>query len=220
MKTLKSFGCSFIYGTDLSDDISKFNDTKFSNLTWPALTAKKLNLNYECYARPGQGNFKIYTDILTNSITKDSSLFVINWTWIDRFDYIDRNESWQTLRPAQENPLQKFYYQNLHSQIHDMISNATYIVAAAQHLQDLQIPFIMTYMDHLLFETINLGWHNPKYVESLQHKLSSILTNFDGVNFLEWSCANNYAVSKQWHPLEEAHSAAADFWLPEVKKLI
>jgi hypothetical protein len=220
MTTLKSFGCSFIYGTDLSDDLSKFVENKCSNLTWPALISKKLNLNYECYARPGIGNFKIYTDILANSAAQEPSVVVVNWTWIDRFDYIDYQNSWQTLRPSEENALQKFYYQNLHSQMQDMIADATYIVAAAQHLQELQIPFVMTYMDHLLFETVDPSWHNPKYVESLQRKLSGILTNFDGMNFLDWGRANNYAVSDTWHPLEAAHTAAAEYWLPVVRQLL
>lgn len=216
MTTLKSFGCSFVYGSDLSD----CTDRNCSQSTWPALIANQLTLDYQCLARPGQGNFKIYADILANSIAKEPSVFVVNWTWIDRHDYIDRHESWQTLRPAEENPLEKFYYQNLHSQIHDMIANATYIISAAQHLQELEIPFVMTYMDGLLFETVDPVWHNPKYVESLQHKLHSLLTNFDGMNFLEWSRTRNYAVSKLWHPLESAHAAAADYWLPAVEKLL
>jgi hypothetical protein len=216
MKTIKSFGCSFVYGTDLSD----CSDHKYSQLTWPALIADHLGLEYQCFACPGQGNFKIYADILANSTPQESSVFVVNWTWIDRFDYIDHRESWQTLRPAEENSLQKFYYQNLHSQMQDMITDATYIIAAAEHLKELQIPSVMTYMDRLLFETVNPSWHNPKYVESLQRKLCSILIDFNGLNFLDWSRANKYAVSEHWHPLEDAHAAAAEFWLPAVKKLL
>jgi hypothetical protein len=216
MNTLKSFGCSFVYGSDLPD----CTDFNCSKLTWPALTADQLDIEYQCHAKPGQGNFKIYADILANSTPQEPSIFVVNWTWIDRFDYVDHRESWQTLRPAEENQLQKFYYRNLHSQIRDMIADATYIVATAQHLQELQIPFFMTYMDSLLFEKVDANWHNPKYVESLQRKLSSILTDFNSLNFLDWSRANNYAVSKRWHPLEEAHRSAAEYHYSAIKNLM
>jgi hypothetical protein len=216
MKTLKSFGCSFVYGSDLSD----CTNHSYSRWAWPALIAKQLKFKYRCLAKPGQGNFKIYCDILANSDTNKDSVFLINWTWIDRYDYIDREENWQTLRPANENHLQRFYYQNLHSQMVDIIQDATYIVAAAKHLQGLQIPYIMTYMDNLLFEPVNSACQNLKYVESLQHKLRNILVDFGDTNFLDWSYKNNFAVSERWHPLEEAHQGAANYWLPIIQNLL
>jgi len=214
MTKLKSFGCSFIYGSDLSD----CSDHTNSQLTWPALIADRLGLKYHCLARPGQGNFKIYCDILAHS--EPDSVCLINWTWVDRLDYVDANKRWQTLRPADENALQTFYYKNLHSQLVDMISDASYIVLAAQYLQEQNIPYVMTYMDQLLFETVDPNWHNPKYLESLQHKLQSILKNFDGLNFLDWSRHHNFDVSELWHPLEAAHAAAADHWLPQIQSLV
>jgi len=214
MTKLKSFGCSFIYGSELSG-----TDTIYqaSDLTWPALIAKKLNIDYECYAWPGQGNFKIYCDILANSLFNDDSVYVINWTWIDRHDYVDSQEQWNTLRPAQENQLQEFYYKNLHSQLQDMISNASWIVSAAEHLKSLNCNFVMTYMDHNLLMPIDPDWHDPRYLEVLQHKLKHLLVDFDGLNFLDWSRKNRYPVSSQWHPLETAHEAAADYWLPYIQ---
>jgi hypothetical protein len=211
---LKSFGCSFIFGSDLAD----CTGWQCSQKTWPALIAKKTGLDYECHARPGQGNFKIYCDILAHS--DQNSVCMINWTWIDRLDYVDHSESWQTLRPADENNLQTFYYRNMHSQIVDMISNASYIAMAAQHLDEQQIPYVMTYMDGLLFETVDPGWHNPKYIEPLQSRLRPVLENFSGANFLDWSKQNNFPISQAWHPLEAAHSAAADYWLPRIQSFV
>lgn len=224
MKTIKSFGCSFIYGSDLEDANIESTDyvTGFvpSSLTWPALISKQLNLTYECYALPGQGNFKIYSDILANSYQNEDSIFVINWTWIDRFDYVDNEGYWKTLRPADENQKQKFYYRHLHSQLCDMISSASYIVSASEHLASLNCPYIMTYMDYNLLTSIDANWHDPRYLEVLQKKLQKILVNFDGKNFLDWSRNNNFAISDSWHPLEQAHCAAAEYWLPAVEKLL
>jgi len=75
-------------------------------------------------------------------------------------------------------------------------------------------------MDYNLLTPVDPNWHDPKYLEVLQHKLSKILVNFDDKNFLDWSQKNNFEISSQWHPLEQAHSAAADYWLPAVKKLL
>jgi hypothetical protein len=216
MKTIKSFGCSFVYGSDLIDS----TDSDYSRFTWPGLIASNLDLEYYCTAQPGQGNFKIFCDILANSYANDQSIYLINWTWIDRYDYIDLHENWQTLRPSESLDVEKFYYRHLHSQLSDMIFSSSFIVAAAEHLQSLNCPYIMTYMDHNLLTTIDSNWHDPRYVEVLQQKLRKILVNFDGKNFLEWSSANNFAVSKSWHPLEAAHKAAADYWIPAVKKLL
>jgi hypothetical protein len=216
MKTIKSFGCSFVYGSELFD----CTDIDHSNLTWPALIANKLNLAYECYASPGVGNFKIYCDILANSNANDQSVYLINWTWIDRFDYVDHREYWNTLRPGEDNHEGKFYYKYLHSQLFDMISTASYIVSAAEHLKSLNCPFIMTYMDYNLLTPVDPDWHDPRYLEVLQHKLSKILVNFDSKNFLDWSRQHNYPISAAWHPLEDAHAHAADHWLPAVNKLL
>lgn len=219
MTKLKSFGCSFIFGSELHD-VALETGMSPSLSTWPALIAKKLNLEYECYARPGQGNFKIYCDILANSYQDDNSIYVINWTWIDRHDYINAREQWDTLRPAQETELQEFYYRNLHSQLNDMISNASWIVTAAEHLRSLGRPFVMTYMDYNLLTPIDPDWHDPRYLEILQLKLKDILKSFNGLNFFDWSRQHNYAISDSWHPLEAAHQGAANHWLPEVIKLL
>jgi hypothetical protein len=189
-------------------------------LAWPEIIGKKLNLSHECYANPGSGNFKIYCDILANSYKNDQSIYLVNWTWIDRFDYIDQHEQWCTLRPSESSNLEKCYYQNFHSQLCDLVSNASYIVSAAEHLISLNCPFIMTYMDNNLLTPIDKNWHDPRYLEILQQKLGKILVNFDGLNFLDWSKKNKFAISKSWHPLETAHEAAADYWLPAVKQLL
>lgn len=219
MTTLKSFGCSFIFGSELKDQDERYG-LKPSKFSWPALIADQLQINYECYALPGQGNFKILCDILENSADQEDSIFVINWTWIDRFDFINYQESWVSILPGDNDEISKFYYKNLHSQMRDLISNACYINSAIEHLESLGIPYIMTYMDHNLLTDIHPQWHNPKYLEVLQSKLNSKLQNFNGLNFLDWSRRENFAISKNWHPLDDAHAAAAKFWLPAVEKLL
>lgn len=224
MKTIKSFGCSFIYGTDLIDADLKGPNAVIgfgpSNSTWPALIANQVGFAYKCHALPGQGNFKIFCDIVANSYHDDQSIFLINWTWIDRFDYVDTHERWATLRPSEEGSLQDYYYRNFHSQLKDMITSASYIISAAEHLNSLNCPYIMTFMDYNLLTPLNPKWHNPRYLEVMQQKLQTVLTNFEGKNFLDWSQTRNFRISDDWHPLEDAHQAAADYLLPLVQKLL
>jgi len=93
MAILKSFGCSFIFGSELLDsDIDSVICTP-SQHTWPALVAKHLDFEYECYASPGSGNLQILERLLNQLPTITSSdVVIIGWTWIDRFDYC--NNSW------------------------------------------------------------------------------------------------------------------------------
>ena len=53
---IKSFGCSFIFGSELSDDGKHELYAIGSRLTWPAILANHLGYNYNTYSRPGMTN--------------------------------------------------------------------------------------------------------------------------------------------------------------------
>jgi len=218
---LKSFGCSFIYGSDLSDQIDHdLPPFAHSDLTWPALIAKIQKIDYECYACPGAGNLKILCDIISQASLDESAVFLINWTWIDRFDFVDANEQWTTLRPSNDNHAAETYFKYFHSQIKDMITSVYAVNTAIDFLLQRKIPFIMTYMDYLMLEHIDPNWHDPKYISIMQNKIKNFLIDFDGKNFLDWSKQNKFAVSENWHPLEEAHRSAADYMLPKIDAIL
>lgn len=54
----------------------------------------------------------------------------------------------------------------------------------------------------------------PDWIKVLQDGVRKDLTDFHGMNFLEWSYHNNYPVSDEpgTHPLEQAHQSAALLW--------
>jgi hypothetical protein len=214
---IKSFGCSFIYGSDLSD-FSNNPEIDFSNSVWPALIADRLNIDYECYALPGQGNFKILCDIISQTSLTDPALMIINWSWMDRFDYIDQQELWQTLRPSENTTVEKFYYRNLHSQYQDVLKSAYYVNSAIDILNEKCYPFVMSYMDYNLLTPIDPTWHDPRPIEVIQRRINKYLTHFNGMNFLDWSRGHGFSISEAWHPLEEAHAAAADYMFDQVKE--
>jgi hypothetical protein len=214
---LKSFGCSFIFGSDLADDGRNGPYATYSKLTWPALIAKQLGIDYACYARPGAGNMRILERVLTQAASNEQDLFVIGWTWIDRFDYTDTQDSWKTILPVDTTPESDFYYRNLHSQYRDKLMTLICIQTAIDALNKKQIPFIMTYMDELIFET---EWHATPAVTDLQQQIRDYMSAFEGKTFLDWSRSNNYPISSTLHPLEAAHDAGAKYMFAEIKKCL
>lgn len=213
---LKSFGCSFIFGTDLADDGSGMDSARFSHYTWPSLLAKDLNYDYDCFARPGIGNFRILESILTQCTKSQPAVFVIGWTWIDRFDYtipasgrfnyrdMVSSDVWKTVMPVDNDSVAENYYRDLHSQLRDKLATLTYIKTAVDAMKQHNVPFVMTYLDELIFET---QWHTTPAIEYLQNYIKPYMIDFEGHNFLEWSKKKGFPISETLHPLEPAHRA-------------
>jgi hypothetical protein len=217
---LKSFGCSFIFGTDLTENDRNLTVTTPSNNTWPALLARHLNYSYKCLARPGAGNLQILEQVL-NQVDASTShdLFVIGWTWIDRFDYYNSDYNtqqkqsqspWTTIMPIDKDSLAVTYYKHLHSEYRDKLVTLTNIKLAIDTLNQKSIPFVMTYMDQLIYDQ---QWHVTPAVKILQEHTLPYMTQFGGLSFLEWSRRHKFTISDTWHPLEQAHSAAADYMI-------
>ena len=220
-----AFGDSFLFGSDLSD-IQNFDALHWfipSNNTYPALIAQQLQLQYYCTALPGQGNKVISDDVIRTVVQRGSDAFYfINWSWIDRFEYLGTAKvgdaiGWESTLPGDNNNNSNYYYKNFYTDIDAKLSNLMYINTALECLLANKCKFIMTYMDHLLFDT---EYNTSVSIEYLQNKIKSHCTNFNGMNFLEWSRANQFPESNHWHPLEQAHKAAADYWLPKVHTLL
>jgi len=98
---IRSYGCSFIFGTDLADDGRNGPYATPSNFTWPALTAAKLQQPYVCRAKGGAGNLQILDCILRDAACNEQSLFLIGWSYCDRFDMV----TWIPVAPPRITPL-------------------------------------------------------------------------------------------------------------------
>jgi hypothetical protein len=213
---LKSFGCSFIFGSELSDDK---DDGQFENgrrlengskLTWPAHLAQHLSYDYLCYAWPGAGNLQIAEQVLTQLCANETSLFVINWSYIDRFDFCANTQyrhdhPWATLMPIDTTSTAQVYYKELHSELRDKLTTLMSMKLVIDTLEQKNCPFIMTYMDDLIFDQ---RWHTTPAIILLQEYIKPYMTTFEGLNFQQWSKKNGYPITVIGHPLEEAHAAA------------
>jgi hypothetical protein len=143
-----------------------------------------------------------------------SSVFVINWSWLDRFDYVHPvDETFLTLRPDGDSLLHKVYFRDFYSQYHTMLTNTSWIACVIAMLQEKNIKFVMTCMDQILTETVQPTWHDPRSVTLLQDYIGPHISWFEDQTFLEWSRSHGYEESEAWHPLEAAHQAAADYMI-------
>lgn len=213
---LKSFGCSFIFGTDLSDH-DKNPLRPFSELTWPAHLARHLGLQYECFARPGSGNLQIAERVLSHLTDPEPCFYVIGWTWIDRFDFTNCNiendpkqaqwNNWTTLMPVDTSDLARTYYKDLHSEYRDKLTSLMQIKLVTDALIQRKQLFLMTYMDELMFDQ---RWNHTPAVLDLQQAVRPLMTDFEQQTFLDYSRRKGFEISATLHPLESAHRAAAE----------
>ena len=218
MKKIKSFGCSLIFGSCLHDDGRDLAYVTPSQSTWPALIAKQLGMQYQCLARPGSGNLQILYNIMNHVTVDDPALFVIGWTYIDRFDYLAPHprlvQDWHTARPSEvQNPTTQLYYKNFHSEKKDKFASLSYIKLAIDILTDRGWPFIMINHDDLAMDT---QYNTSANILWLQNKISPHLHTFQGQTFIKWAKANGHKISDKAHPLETAHAKASDLMLPRV----
>lgn len=220
MKKIVGFGDSFVFGSEIPGNTD-------GSKAWPALAAKMIGANYETLSDPGCGNDAIARQIyhyFANNPVEDT-LAVINWTWTMRWDfYIAAHETWITLGPTcvpeklkhlvdqtQAHRVIDFYkdYAN-GSLLWNKTRNLQTIFAAQQYLKIKGVRSIQTYMDHELFST---EWHAPDYVRQLQDLVQPDMQTWEGKNFLDWCQGRGHQITDiGWHPLESAHTDAAQFW--------
>lgn len=222
---LKSFGCSFIFGSELADDGRDLRIPTASNQTWPAHLARHFNYDYECYARPGSGNLQIAERVLSHSVDPEPALFVIGWSWIDRFDYtnstINNNPiaskwtNWRTLLPIDTTDLAQTYYKGLHTEYRDKLTTLMSIRLVIDVLKQKGFPFLMTYMDELIFDQ---RWNTTPAVIDLQEYVKPYMNQFEDLTFLNWSRKNKFPEGMASHPLEQAHKAASEYMIKVVDK--
>lgn len=226
---LKSFGCSFVYGSDLSDCPHGVVDDNPapSQQTWPALLATHHGLDYQCLARPSASNLQILETLLTH-VDKDSDcIYVVNWTWIERFGYTSEHcqtgihpwnpMGWASILPSHTDATAKFYYKNLHSQFRDKFESLICIKTALDALSHKNINFVMTYTDDLIFQN---RWHTSPATIYLQKNVRPRLLDFEGRGFLDWVKYRRFKISATWHPLEEAHQVAAEMMSPVIESIL
>ena len=131
---------------------------------------------------------------------------VINWTWINRWDFYNSENKWETVRPSgNKTENSEIYFKYIQSELWDKWESLKTISTVLCVLKSKNINFLMTCIDPLI---IDKRWHSPQYIQILQDNLSDYLMWFDDMGFYEWSKVNKFSVSEGGHPLDDAHIEA------------
>lgn len=216
MQTIKTFGDSFLYGSDLADDPTDIKTRNervkevgpsgaFSKLTWPALVADQLKVKYHSHAMGGVSNSYIARKVIQYAST--DALNVIQWSWIDRSEYYNIiHNDWQPIRPSDTNNQSTHWYKQYHSELQDKWQSLMLITSVLRYLEESAMPYVCHVLDQLLLDQ---NYYVPAYITKLQKYLEPRVTWFpDTTTFFEWAKLNKFDISENWHPLEGAHEEA------------
>jgi hypothetical protein len=189
----------------------------YSLKTWPALLANHFQSEYCCQSISGCSNQTIIRTLtkFINDIT-DDDLIIIDWTFSDRWDYIDLDEvfvddQWKTLRPSstKKTEIEKFYFKYIQSELWNKWESLRAIMLAKYMLMSKNIKFFMTCEDNLIFDT---AYHNNSYIINFQKELELDIFWFENSGFYRWAKDKNFPRGKENdHPLDEAHQAAFEY---------
>ena len=190
----------------------------YSRNTWPALLANNLGLEYVCYAVQGCSNQTIIRQFFEYlPYINDNDVVIVNWTWIDRWDFCVPKEEkiisqqWQTVRPSgpEDSKFKEIYFKHMQSELWDKVESLKVILLIINTLKSKNIPFIMTCIDKLI---IDQTYHSPNYITNLQNEVANYIAWFQDKGFYHWAKDNDYPIHKEGgHPLEEAHQAAFEY---------
>ncbi len=223
-KKVIAVGDSFTRGDELANCPEQLHEYlypfQYSQSTWPALIAKLLDCDYECYALGGIGNQWISWKIADK--LEEDTLVIVNWTWFERFDYVDTNivkDVWTTTHPRHEDKLNHYFYRNLDSDIWNLHRNLQQMHSTISLLKQNNVDFIMTCLDTNYCADLNnfrppgsnVSTHWKTAIDNLQAQVTYYIVNFYGYTFLEWAKHKNFELGPGGHPLEKAHAEAAKY---------
>ena len=127
MPSLHAFGDSFTYGYDLSDCDADGLPTH-SSLTYSALSAKNLGLDYKCHAIGGSSNNGILRQIKLANIHKEDTCLVM-WSFSVRFAFMFNGEKgWRTIEKNEDH----WWWDNVDQEPQQCLDRSLDSILAAQ----------------------------------------------------------------------------------------
>jgi len=214
MNRIVSFGSSPILHHPL------FNK---GDLPFPAIIAKKLDVDYVTRAKPLSSNTKITRKILTYKFQQRDFAFVA-WSSPSRFEFRTEH-GWMSINPATyktEDSFGEQWYNGPGQWEYTIISIALKEILIAQtFLNQLNIPYIFVFDNDEILES-HLYINPDVYLKSLLTLIDwDKIIKFEGHGFMPWakSCnfefvSNNPEIDGK--PGSNAHIAAADYLIEKV----
>lgn len=215
-KRVISFGDSFTFGSDLSDAVvGPYVEYGYSYKTWPALLAKYYELDYHSYAVGGSSNAGItrrLLDRLSAGSLLSSDLVIVNWTWIDRYEFYNRNTcNYETVRPTgtEDSVYHNFYFKHIYSDKWNRWESLKNITLVYHLLKEQNINFIFTCLDKLLID--DAFSPDQMHTSMLVTGLRDTIVWFESLGFYDWAVSCGFPLGDTGHPLEQAHQTAFEY---------
>ncbi len=204
-------GDSIVFGSELSDEY-----LTPSNLTFPALYAKQLNLEYKCLAYPGISNSTIARTVISFLEKNIADIVIVCWTFPNRQEF-HFNNKWTTLNGWIHNPdgeyskevvdFSKTYFNLAHSDYYEKYAMLKEILLLQNYLKVKNQRYIFT-------ANTRIDFSNCDYNSAVDW---SQWVWFNGEGFWDWANRQKFPKGPEGHPLEQAHEEGSKVfaWLAQ-----
>ena len=245
MGKLIAGGDSFIYGSELKDCIDSQGREQVSQLTYPALIAKEINMEYVCVARPGYSNAAIRRTVMDACEQyNDIGLVIVSWSFSGRYEF-RINEQWKQISHWSaiddiKDIEQKFQFNNpivlqhhadelLHAKQSGLSEFAKWLYTNTDYVAEIYdtLSNVIMLQQYLTLNDIPYIFTaadrssidvniNDESVETLQKQLSKLWGWFDNKGFYNWAQDMKFPFATT-HPREEAHIEAAHIFYEHIR---
>lgn len=218
---LISAGCSFLWGSELSDE-KHCGPGGHSMKTYPALLAKDFNLDYICASYPGSANNCISRMAIDAcQSVNDKKGLIVMWTFPQRIelrisDLWKNINSWHTVEPE----FSELYFKYINSEYYEIYSILKEVVFLQQYLNSHNIPYMFLTADNNFYKHENYDRRKDRSMENLFNEIEWEKwfffppSQFDFETtaprgFYQWAVESKYPQGPEFHPLDAAHADAA-----------
>ena len=235
-------GDSFIFGAELQDQ-----QNGPSNSTYTALLANQHTIGYHCAAWPGNSNAAISRMTMTacEELIKEHKhpLAIVTWTFTNRYEFrFNYNtgqrispwhsiNSWNINHAATAEFAESFFKHVGNSEYYELYSSLKEILFLQNYFKTNNISYLFLPADNHFYQHPNYDKHRDSYIDAIYTQIDwnkwfffNIGKGLDQTEaprgFYQWAVENKYRCGIQNHPLEEAHSAAAELIKEKFNELV
>lgn len=208
MAILLAGGCSFTLGNELSDHRHE-NDV--SHLTWSALLAKDMGMDYACAAIAGASNQTIARLIINSLVRQRANFVAVMWTFTSRYEYHDRHikdYKQVSVELSKRDPKVNAFYDICgDDEVQELQTSFTSFLLLQEILKNQNIPYVFTSADSNPLQRF-LAQRPNDSIASLISLIDWSRWHWIGneqEGFFEWA-SKNYPCGSKGHPLESAHA--------------
>ena len=245
MGRLIAGGDSFIYGSELADCVDSNGQEQVSQLTYPALIAKELGMEYECVARPGYSNAAIRRTVMNACEQYDDiDLVIVSWSFTGRYEFRINQKwqqisSWTAIDDVKEiekkfqfdNPIVLKHHADELAQAKQsglsnfaqwFYANTDYVAEAYDTLSNIVMleQYLMLNDIPYIFTAADRNSIDVKVkdesIVALQNQLGKLWGWFDNKGFYTWAQDMKYPFATT-HPREEAHIEEAHIFYEHIR---